>query len=455
MLLGRTAELKYLKNNYEKEGSQLVILYGRKNIGKTELIKEFCSDKSCSYYLAKQCSEYEQICQWSSELSEERSHQSPVERRFDSIFQTIIEVKSQKRVIVIDEFQYIVKNSDIFMDEVVRLIHDKWNNQPVMIIMCSSAIGWVENSMVSRMGENAYEITGLLKISELKFLDVVRRFPKYSMEQCVEAYAILGGVPGLWRYWNEELDIQENIQQNIIRPGLFLSEEGSRYVAEELRETSVYHTILATIASGKSKLNDLHNHTGYNRAKISVYLKNLIELEIVEKVFSYDTAGKDNTQKGIYKISNHFVHFWFKYIFPHVSRQGMISEEQFYNQYIAPSFRAYTATYFTKVCTEYLDLMNQMGKLHFKYEKSGSWVGKVGTIDIVAQDEEGHTLVGMCSWERSLMTYNDYEWLLFCVEKAKLNADYIYLFSVDGFDEKLNLEAKVKKNIILIDISQL
>ena len=180
-----------------------------------------------------------------------------------------------------------------------------------------------------------------------------------------------------------------------------------------------------------------------------------MELEIVEKVFSYDTAGKDNTQKGIYKISNHYVHFWFKYIFPHVSRQGMISEEQFYNQYIAPSFRAYTATYFTKVCSEYLDLMNQMGKLHFKYDKSGSWVGKVGTIDIVAQDEEGHTLVGMCSWERSLMAYNDYEWLLFCVEKAKLNVDYIYLFSVDGFDEKLNLEAKVKKNIILIDISQL
>ena len=96
-----------------------------------------------------------------------------------------------------------------------------------------------------------------------------------------------------------------------------------------------------------------------------------------------------------------------------------------------------------------------MNKLSFKYEKSGSWVGKVGTIDIVAEDEEGHTLVGMCSWERSLMTYDDYEWLLFCVEKAKLNVDYIYLFSVDGFDEKLNLEAKVKKNIILIDISQL
>ncbi len=104
MLLGRTAELKYLKNNYEKEGSQLVILYGRKNIGKTELIKEFCADKSYSYYLAKQCSEYEQICQWSSELSEERSHMNPVERRFDAVFQAMIEVKEQKRVIVIDEF---------------------------------------------------------------------------------------------------------------------------------------------------------------------------------------------------------------------------------------------------------------------------------------------------------------------------------------------------------------
>ena len=262
MLLGRTAELKYLKNHYEKEGSQLVILYGRKNIGKTELIKEFCSDKAFSYYLARPCSEYEQLCLWSDELSEERERSAAVNRRFDAIFQAITEVRSQKKVIIIDEFQYIVKSGDTFMDEVVRLIHNKWNNQPVMIVLCSSAIGWIENSMVSKMGENAYEITGLLKIDELKFLDVVRKFPKYSMEQCVETYAILGGIPGLWYYWDATLDIPENIKQNIIRQGTFLSEEGSRYVAEELRETSVYHTILTTLASGKHKLNDLHNHTG-------------------------------------------------------------------------------------------------------------------------------------------------------------------------------------------------
>jgi uncharacterized protein len=455
MLLGRTAELKYLQNYYDKEGSQLVILYGRKNVGKTELIKEFCKDKSFTYYLAKPCSEQEQVYLWSAELMEEPTNLKPVEQRFDSIFNAITELKSPKKVIVIDEFQHIVKHSETFMNEVVKLIHNKWNNQPVMIVMCSSAIGWVENSMVSKMGENAYEITGLLKINELQFLDLVRRFPKYSMEQCVEAYAILGGIPGLWKYWDDTISVQENIQRNILQSGTYLNEEGSRNVAEELRETNVYHTILATLAAGKHKLNELHNHTGYNRAKISVYLKNLMELEIVEKVFSHDTADKENAQKGIYRISNHYVHFWFRFIFPHMSKMFIHSPEEYYHRYIGSALKAYTAPYFTKVCSEYMELMNRMNKLNFKYTRSGSWVGKVGTIDIVAQDEENHTMVGMCNWERNLMTYDDYEWLLFCVEKAKLKVDYFYLFTVGGFDEKLTLEAKVKKNIILIDISQL
>lgn len=455
MLLGRSAEQKYLQNYYEKEGSQLIILYGKKNVGKTELIKEFCGDKPFSYYLAKTCSDAEQIFLWSGELSEDRIGMPAVEHRMDAIFNAITEVKSPKRVIIIDEFQNIVKSSDVFMDEVIKLIHNRWNNQPVMIVMCSSSIGWVENAMVSKMGENAYEITGLLKINELNFLDLVRRFPKYTMEQCVETYAILGGVPGLWRYWDDNYDIMTNICKNIIAQGAFLNEEGSRYIAEELRETGVYHTILATLASGKHKLNEIHNHTGYNRAKISVYLKNLMELGIVEKIFSYDTADKDNAQKGIYKICNHYVHFWFQFIFPHLSKIIMMEPKEFYQKYIVHSLRAYTAPYYTKVCFEYLNLMNQMGRLQFKFVKSGPWVGKVGTIDIVAQDEDGHTLAGMCNWERKLMTYEDYEWLLYCIEKAKLVVEYYYLFTVGGFDEKLTLEAKVKKNIVLIDISQL
>ena len=136
-------------------------------------------------------------------------------------------------------------------------------------------------------------------------------FSGFSMEQCIEAYAVLGGIPGLWNHFSDKLSIKENICRNILDSKAFLFGEGQRMVEEELRETGVYNTILSSIAAGNHKLNDLYLHTEFSRAKISVYLKNLMELELVEKIFSYDTEGKANTQKGIYRISNHFVHFYF------------------------------------------------------------------------------------------------------------------------------------------------
>ena len=96
-----------------------------------------------------------------------------------------------------------------------------------------------------------------------------------------------------------------------------------------------------------------------------------------------------------------------------------------------------------------------MDKLSFRYNQRGVWVGKVGTIDTVATDDNGNTLVALCNWENPLMKYEDYEWLMFCIKQAKLNVDSIYLFSAGDFDLELKQEAMIKDNIRLIDGSQL
>ena len=105
------------------------------------------------------------------------------------------------------------------------------------------------------------------------------------MEQSVEVFAVLGGVPGFWKCFDDRLGVKENICRCILNQDAFLYGEGQRIGKEELRETGVYNTILASIAAGNHKLNDLYQHTGFSRAKISVYIKNLMELELVEKVF--------------------------------------------------------------------------------------------------------------------------------------------------------------------------
>lgn len=453
MLAGRIAELQYLEQYYEKAGSQILVVYGQKHIGKTALLKEFAKEKQSHYYLARPCSEREQLYQWGMQLRNAgmETEEFP---DFSDILNSVC-AGGGKKLMIIDEFQHIAKTSERFMNELVQFLNGLEEKNGVMVLLGSSAIAWVENSMITRIGEVAHALSGLLKIRAMSFIDIVHRFPDFRIEECVEAYSILGGFPGLWNQFDDRLTIQQNICRHILNPNSYLFGEWDRMVAEQLRETSVYNTILAAIASGKYKLNDIYLHTGFSRAKISVYLKNLMELELVEKVFSYDMADKENVQKGIYRIIHPYVNFYFTYMYPYMSALQTISVGEFYNQYIYPVFRKYVSGCFKQVCREHLEKLNKRGRLPIYYEKSGEWVGKEGTIDVIAQDAEGRTLIALCNWEKAMMTYEDYEWLLFYARKVKIRTDYIYLYTASGFDEKLDLEAKVKKNLKLIQITDI
>ena len=163
MLLGRTTELGYLNNYYDRDGSQILIVYGQKHIGKTALVKEFMKDRPGYYYLARACSEREQAYQWGRQLV----HDGYIVDKFPSfqdIFEKIAHRVTGNKVLVIDEVQNIVRASDNFMKELVAFVHSQWNRDNVMVILLSSSIGWIENSMITRIGEAAYELSGLLKI---------------------------------------------------------------------------------------------------------------------------------------------------------------------------------------------------------------------------------------------------------------------------------------------------
>lgn len=454
MLLGRNGELNQLNGYYEREGSQIIVVYGQKHIGKTALLQEFAKDKPMSYYLARSCSEKEQVFEWSRELETEEMTES-VNASYTDILSALMEGEDRKKVLIIDEFQNMLKAGSNFMTELVSFVYSAENTKDMLVILTSSSVGWVENSMLKKIGDAAHRLSGLLKLKELKFKDCVDFFPGFTRQQCIEVYAILGGLPGLWSNLRDDISIKDNILQNILSPTSTLFYEAERLLSEELRETAVYNTLLASIASGRYKLNDLYKHTGFSRAKISVYLKNLMELEIVEKIFSYDTEGNDNVQKGIYRISSRFMHFYYKFIYPNMSALMLQEGDSFYATRIEPELKSYVAGYFKTVCREHMERLNEEEKLPFVYDRAGEWVGKEGNIDMIAQDDEMRTMLVLCNYEKPIMSYEDYEKLIYCAGKARLRIDYIFLYSIGRFDEKLYLEAKVKKNIGLVSMSEL
>lgn len=449
MLIGRNSELNQLGTYYDRENSQILVLYGEPYIGKTKLLQEFMQDKPGFYYLACPASEREQKYRLGMRLANLgiKTLKYPT---YSECLSALSAKHSQKKVLVIDEFQNIIKTSPEFINELVSFIHNSRNSQDYLVILSSSSVAYVENILVSKIGEAAYELSGFLKMKELSFKDLREYFPLYTNEECAYVWALLGGFPGLWKMFDSKLSLKQNIISKIIARDGVLHDVAIKLVESELRETGVYNTILSALSDGKNKLNDLYEHTGFSRAKISVYLKNLMELELVKKVFSVDTKGRDYVQKGIYDIKNHFVDFYFSFMYKYASDLELMSAEEFYANHIQGSLKSFVGKYYVDICREYLMQQNSKGRLPINAVDFGKWVGKPGTIDIVATDEADNAVLALCVFDKPMITYDDFEWLQFCARKAELPTDSIYLFSAGRFDEKLTLEGKISQRLHLV-----
>ena len=293
----KSSVLKELEECYREPGNQLVVLYGRTDSEKERLLGAFVQNKKHFYYRARQVAEREQRAQMGRELAAQ-FEVTPQKYTYEEYFNRVKSGDPTKLVVVIDEFQYIAKKDPTFMEAVLKLKAHRLYPGPVMILLCSSAVSWAERELTECIGEAACrKIDRKIKFTNLNFLEVVRALPEYPVAECIKTYGIIGGVPGYINRWNAKADVKTNICRLILSPGGYLYHAAEDLIGESLRELSVYETILAQIAAGQDKLNDLYRTTGFSRAKISVYMKNLAAFDIIQKVVSFETGGWENTKK--------------------------------------------------------------------------------------------------------------------------------------------------------------
>ena len=450
----KTADIKELESYYEKSGNQLVVLYGRKDCKKEELIREFVKDKKFFYYRCRQASAQDQLRMMGKEIIRQYDVRLQKET-YDEFFNRIKSGDGSKLVVVIDEAQYAMKKDETLLKSILKLKAKRLYPGPVMIVLASSSIVWVEQDLEETFGDEFKKINGQIKVEDLNFLEVVRAFPSLPVSECIKIYGSIGGVPGYMDEWNSRTSFKDNICRLVLTDGGYLFDMAERLISSELRELSVYNTILSAIAQGYNKLNDLYLKTGYSRAKISVYMKNLSHFDIVEKVQSFQTGGWENAKKGVYQIKDTFINFWFKFIFPHMSDLYLLKPHEFYDRYIAPELGTYLKRYFRNVCMEYMMLLNQMGRMPFPVHKIGTWVGKTGNIDIIAQSTDRRNIVGLCNWDQPQLTSQMCEELYQNMEKAKIRSEYIFLFSATRFEPMLAEHAKTDDRFELIDMNEL
>ena len=450
----KVSELKKLEELYAQSGNQLVLLYGAMNCQKEELLKELIKDKKFFYYRGRKASAEEQLRMMGEEITSKFDARL-LKNSYEEYFNRIKSGGPEKLVVVIDEFEQIAKKDPEFMESILKLKSRRLYPGPVLIILASSSIVWAEQDMKETYPavDKAFDVR--IKLTNLNFLEVVRAFPSFSVSDSIKVYGVLGGVPGYLEHWNEKKSFKQNICDLILSPNGYLFSMAEQVVASELRELSVYNTILMAIAKGQNKLNDLYLYTGYSRAKISVYMKNLSHFDIIEKVVSFETGGWDNAKKGVYRIKDTYVNFYYKFVYPHLSDLYLLSPEAFYSAYIEKELDEYLNRYFCNVCMEYLSLLNMMGRLPVRVTKMGTWVGKTGNIDIIAQSAVRENIVGLCNWEKPALTIEMCRELFASMEKAKITSNHIYLFSAKTFGREVIELAKADRRFELIDMNEL
>ncbi len=451
----RKIDLAFLNRFYESGLSNILVVYGHRNVDKNELLLRFIENRRSVFYSARSVSGKEQIRLWEKELMDKK-HKFSGEPTYTDILELSLGGAGRSPVIfVIRNFEYIIKGSETFMKELVNFVEKNGKFRQILVLLVSNDVSWVENSMVAALGSLSSSLAGFRKIKPLPFSELRSHFGKMSYRDAVLTYSVLGGQTNLWKYFDESLSFKENICKNLLDPGSFLFGESMRLTAYHLRETAVYHTILSEMASGANKLNDIYHATGFSRAKISVYLKTLIHHDFAYKAYSFGNAGRENVMKGVYKILDPLIDFYFRFIFPNESSLIQMPADKFYDIFIAPGIQDYAGDYFKAVCREYVLRLEEKGLLPFEIADEGEWIGKDGNIDIIAQSEMGDTAFGICAWQRQI-THQDLDDLAKISKKARLEGDYIYLFSTAGFDDWI-IDASLKPDskLKLIGIDEL
>lgn len=470
MFIGREAELKFLQDRYEDRNGQLIVLYGRRRVGKTETLREFCKGKPHVFFSCTQTTDRVQLRNFSSRMLQENIPARNYISTFDDwekAFRAMLDLPygDAKKLVVIDEFPYLCRSNKSIPSILQNLWDAEFRESNLMLILCGSAMSFIEKELLAEKNPLYGRATGIYKMKEMGFYDAAKFFPQYSERDKILAYAVLGGIPHYLRQWDPERPVSENIKRNILTKGCVLYSEVEFLLHQELRETPIYNSIIEAVALGSTRLNEISQKSLLeDTSKTSVYLKNLIELGIVAREFSVDARTKEqaNTSRGTYRLTDNFFRFWYAFGFANFSQLEDGDVEGVYQYVVEPALHQFASFAFEDVCREFIREKQKKNELPFRYAKMGRWMGKTTVrdekadqglrtaeteIDLLGIDREAKNyLVGECKFKAAPFSYTEYLDTLAKLTPLKKNATFYYaLFSESGFDEKIAAEAAERK----------
>lgn len=460
MFVNRISELKILEDRYASGKAELFVLYGRRRVGKTELLARFSEGKRAIFFVSDLGSEISLRTSLSRAINSVifgPEQMDAIYSNWEALFLALSQAAQKERlVVVLDEFPYMVTAHPPMVSILQKVWDQALKNSKIMLILCGSYIGMMEETVLGYQTPLYGRRTGQYLLEPLQFKDARLFFPGFPDEDQVRTYAVYGGTPAYLQTIDLKKTFKENVKNNIFTRGSYLYDEVRFILQQELREPRNYFAILQAIAGGQTRLNGIKQATGIEGA--TAYLETLQQLHLVEREVPVTETQPHKSRRGIYRLKDQYLRFWFRHVHPNRSQLERGGAGAVFESQVLPEIDHFSSLAFEEICKQYLWSAGLSGKLPFLPTNIGRWWNASDEIDLIVLGEKEAILVE-CKWSNQKTgtnILNDLE------RKAKLvqsdlgerNIQFI-LCSRSGHTPQLMEMAGRREDVMLLDLPQL
>ena len=452
MFIGRERELASLKEFYDKDGIGMTVIYGRRRIGKSTLIAEFVKDKKTIFYTATKVGKTRNLELFSRQVVDlfmpgmENISFGTLEAVFDFIDKNI---GDEKIVLVIDELPYWAEKDEALLSVLQKYIDTVWNNKNLKIILCGSALSFMEKKVLSEKSPLFGRRDSQIELEAFNYLDAAKFVPNYSNEDKAISYGITGGVAKYLSMIDSNKSIDENIVRLFFRTDGYLYDETRNLLTQEFSDISLVNNIVEQIASGENALNIIAAKIGEKAQTVLYSLEKLMNVGLVEK--KKCITDEKNKKKTQYVLKDYMFKFWYEFIPKATSVIEMGQGEIYYTKVVKPVLHTFMGSIFEEMCRYYTLMKGITGEYGCFITSVGTWWGvenitdkdgevraQSADIDVVALSEvDKRAVIGECKFKNEKIDKGIYDTL---IRRSKLISTkykvskYIF-FSLSGYTD--------------------
>ena len=403
--IGRETELDLLRQALRSPKSAFIPIYGRRRVGKSELILKFMADEPGVYYLGQQSSPSLQVREFLGEAARALGMPLLADLRaadWQPALRTVTEQwtrakPGKKLVLALDEFQWIAASSPNLLSELQHCWDRWWRDAGnVLLLLCGSYLGFMEREVLGSKSPLFGRRTAQIQLQPFGYRDAARFHPRWALADRARAYFLVGGLPHYLLCLDDSRSIDVNIREHLLAEFAPLFHEPVFLLREELREIAPYQATLHAVASGRGTAPAIAAATGLPERSLHYYLQQLTGLGYLRR--RYPLAGsRPNPRRVRFEIDDPLLRFWFRFVFPNVSVIRSAGPARALAERITPALEAWFGGCFERLCREALPLMYAREGVTAGFEVGEYW-STATQIDVVGLRDDNWTDLGECKW---------------------------------------------------------